>query len=633
LLVAPGSPEEAAGAEEGHREQVEVTATRTERPVGEAFSLVTRLDAEELHAAPHLALDDVLRRVPGFSLFRRSSSLASHPTTQGVSLRGIGPSGAGRSLVLLDGIPLNDPFGGWVHWNRLPSLALEAVEVTRGATSQLYGSAALGGALQLLPRRPTPGTVDFRARYGSHDTRDMDLFASDTAGGGGWLVAGRSLDTDGFFIVDEKDRGEVDAPLHAELRSVVSRYVHPRVHAGVHAYREERGNGTDLQENRSRLGMVELGARGERWTADVHAQWSRLESTFSRVLPDRSAERVTARQEFSSRGAGASFLWRSERGWLAGADLRGVEWSGERQSFAGAFVQDIRTVSDSLDVLLGLRLDAWRSHGTRRSASPRLALLYRPGERTRLRASAYRGFRAPTLNELFRPFRVGNVVTEANADLDEEELVGIEGGGEVDLSPRVTLRANAYWNSLRDPVGNVTLASSPTLVQRERQNIGRATVKGLELDVEVRRDRWRLWMAWLGADATVDETGLRLPQVPRQQASAGVERRGVWTAGLWIRYTGEQYEDDLNRLELSEYAVVDLMLRRPLSRRIELFVGAENLLDRDYPVGRVPIERLGTPRVVHGGLRLRFSGDRRMEDASPGGGRRRQAPMRSDASL
>ena len=110
-------------------------------------------------------MDETLARVPGFGLLRRNTSLIAHPTTSGVSRRGLGPSGAGRSLVLWDSIPLNDLFGNWVYWNRLPTLLLDRIEVVRGGASLLYGSSALGRTIQLFSRSPVP-LFQARARTG-----------------------------------------------------------------------------------------------------------------------------------------------------------------------------------------------------------------------------------------------------------------------------------------------------------------------------------------------------------------------------------------------------------------------------------------------------------------------------------
>src|SRR6185295_18217358 len=150
-----------------------VTASGDPQRIVDAVAEVTVLTREDLDRSPGLLLDDRLRQVPGFSLLRRSSSRTAHPTSQGVSLRGLGPSGASRTLVLFDGVPLNDPFGGWVYWDRLPSSALRSVEVARGALSQLYGSAAMGGVIQLLPRAPEAKTWEVTVQGGSRETRDV----------------------------------------------------------------------------------------------------------------------------------------------------------------------------------------------------------------------------------------------------------------------------------------------------------------------------------------------------------------------------------------------------------------------------------------------------------------------------
>ena len=135
-------------------DSVVVTATRgAERLPSAASSTV--LTSAELSNMAAGALDDALRSTPGFTLFRRSSSRVANPTTQGVTLRGVSGSGASRTLVLADGVPLNDPFGSWVYWNRIPFAAVDRVEVVRGATGDLYGAGSLGGVVQLLTLQPT----------------------------------------------------------------------------------------------------------------------------------------------------------------------------------------------------------------------------------------------------------------------------------------------------------------------------------------------------------------------------------------------------------------------------------------------------------------------------------------------
>src|SRR2546426_2573154 len=113
--------------------------------VPEAASSLRVLSAEDLAAVGAARPDDVLRQVPGFTLFRRSGSRTANPTSQGVSLRGIGASGASRALVIDDGVPLNDPFGGWGYWGRPPRMEIDSVQLLRGGASHLYGRAAVAG--------------------------------------------------------------------------------------------------------------------------------------------------------------------------------------------------------------------------------------------------------------------------------------------------------------------------------------------------------------------------------------------------------------------------------------------------------------------------------------------------------
>src|SRR3989441_8119348 len=181
-LVA-ASPAAAQAPDDATRlEPVVVTVTRMEQKAGDAPASVTVLTRDDIQHSASQTVDDLLRQVPGFSLFRRSSSLVTHPTTQGLSLRGIGPSGTSRALVLVDGVTANDPFGGWVYWGRIPMLGIEQIEVVRGGGSSAWGNYALGGVVQILTRRPTERALFFDASYGTRETMNFDLLLHDVEG-------------------------------------------------------------------------------------------------------------------------------------------------------------------------------------------------------------------------------------------------------------------------------------------------------------------------------------------------------------------------------------------------------------------------------------------------------------------
>jgi outer membrane receptor protein involved in Fe transport len=407
--------------------------------------------------------------------------------------------------------------------------------------------------------------------------------------------------------VDEDQRGVVDTPAASEDEGFVGRVERGGFHAGVNLFDERRRNGTELQTNSSRLRMFDAGYQGGSWGSKIYVQSSRLQSAFSRILPDRSAEFLTSEQDIHALGAGGSLTWKSGERLLAGSDWRYAGAEGDGQHLAGVFAEDTVAVHPRLDLLLGARLDAWQNRHTQTAFDPRAGVLFRAAAALTLRASAYGGFRAPTLNELYRPFRVGNVSTLANPDLDAERLWGAEIGADVHPTPRLLLRFNTFWNSLRDPVGNVTLSVSPDLVLRQRQNLGRATIRGLEAEVNAHfLDRWLLRAAYLRSDAVVEDTGLRLPQAPLHQGSVEVRWRGPVTVSAAARWIGDQFEDDRNTLVLEGYGVYDLALRRVISDRYQMFLSMENVLDRAYAVGRTPVETLGTPRLIHGGLGLRL---------------------------
>ena len=194
----------------GITEQMVVTATRSEQRVADVAASVSILSSDQIQNSPAVVADDVLRQVPTFSLFRRTSSLASHPTAQGVSLRGIGPSGVSRTLVLLDEVPFNDPFGGWVYWTRVPLMDTDRIEIVDGATSSLYGNYAMGGVINIVTNRAEPRTLNFRPQYGNRGTPKMDVFGSDVWGKLGATFNATKFSTDGYKIVAEEERGPID---------------------------------------------------------------------------------------------------------------------------------------------------------------------------------------------------------------------------------------------------------------------------------------------------------------------------------------------------------------------------------------------------------------------------------------
>ncbi len=597
---------------------VTVTATRTETRVADTPSSVVVLSKETLQTTAAPTLDDALRQVAGFTLFRRAGSRVANPTTQGVTLRGVGASGASRALVLDDGVPLNDPFGGWVYWGRVPRVALDRVEVLRGGASDLYGSSAMGGVVQFIRRKSSALTVD--ASAGSQDTGTVSLYA----GSANVSVAVDLLSTGGYGLVRPEDRGAVDIAADSEHASVDATLRHHRFFVRGSYYRESRRNGTPLQTNDTTIRQVAIGSDFGTLALRAYGSDQDYFQTFSAVASDRASERLTVEQTVPSRGAGGSAQWTRGLGGrhvlVVGSDLRFVEGTSAelrftpsgtfrvetpgKQRTAALYVEDIFGVTPSFSITAGLRTDWWRNEGADRRTTngqlnPRLTMLWRASDDLAVSASAYTAFRAPTLNELYRGFRVGNINTLPNPLLEAENLTGFEAGARM-RQARLTL----FWMSVSDTIANVTLGESNGTITRRRENLGRTRSIGAELDSEWSLGaNWRVSASWLFVDATVRERGLRgkrVPQVPRHQATAQLAWR---TLGAQARWSAMQFDDDRNELPLDGYVVVDLFASHPIGRGVDVTLAAENVFDRDVDVSATPVITLGQPRAFRVGLR------------------------------
>lgn len=596
----------------------------------------TVLDGDALAAFPAVTVDDRLRSVPGFSLFRRSSSRVANPTTQGVTLRGLSGSGASRTAVFTDGIPANDPFGGWIYWNRIPLAAIDRIEVSRGGSSDLHGSDAMGGAIR-IETASRGATVMGDA--GEDGTARLSLFGGRRWGAWDGRAAVERFVTDGFVIVAPEERGSIDVAAssrHTTGYVGASAPIGPRVTVDLRSgyFTEARGNGTPFQTNATVIrygsGAARGAALGGLWTARGSLASQDYDQTFSRVLPGRASEVPVSAQhvDASARDFSAEWLRPQARGaWLVGASSRLVDAdladvtlaTGARagadaeQRTHAAFVQ--ATIPFGRVTLgAGLRAESWRSRRVDGSDArdagfivPRASLAFRATDYLSLRGTYQDGHRSPTINELYRDFRVGNVLTRANATLGPEQARGWEASALVTRRWLGT-RAAFFWTTMDDAVVSVTLESGAPIV-RQRQNAGRIRARGVEIESDVRIAHG---LALTASTAFIDSTftrgsdlvGLRVPQVPRVQASAGF--RGAWTratAALEWRFIGRQFDDDRNAFVLDRSSVIDLKAGWRARPGVELFAAVENAFDEEQDVGRTPLRTIGLPRTVRAGVR------------------------------
>ena len=620
---------------------VTVAAAPGEAGTEGSSSVVT---GESIGSLPSRALDEALAATPGFSLFRRASSRTANPTAQGVSLRGLGASGASRALVTADGFPANDPFGGWVYWSRLPMVAIDRVEVARGGRSERYGADALGGVVSILTVQPArPFEARFLAQAGSRGTGRVSGFAGLQRGEWTAVFSAEAGRSGRAPIVGLEDRGPVDTPAGTDhAAGLVAVGWAPSTSfvssVRVNPFGEQRANGTPQQRNDTRAGQAAVlasgTARGWQWDVRAWGQWTRFRQSFSVIAADRASERPANRQRVESAAGGARVRWDQRVGPAAlagGFEIRHVE-ADNLEGPAPMFPASARSVGGSqrgpsffwrisfplasrVRADAGARWEWWRntpSHlpearGREASFSPRATITWAPAQPLVAHAAVYRALRAPTLNELYRGFRVGAITTRPNENLEAEWLTGAEGG--LGFTRRgLALRATGWWSRLDDPVANVTIAA----LERQRQNVGAVHARGAEIEIVARPSPVLESVTVVALTRSIFRDplrpaldGRRVPQVPGTQWSSRLRYHGgpLWGA-VEVRRVGRQFEDDRNELALRPALSVDLAAGYRVGRRVELLLTLENAGNAVIEVGRTPVPTIGLPRGLHIAVRI-----------------------------
>jgi outer membrane receptor protein involved in Fe transport len=651
-------------------QEVNVTANRSEASLSETAESVSLLPREEIAVTAATTVDDMLRQIPGFTLFRRSGSRTANPTTQGVSLRGTGASGASRALVLEDGIPLNDGFGGWVYWGHIPREAIGSVEVLRGGASSLYGSDALGGVINVVELAPRRNLFSSEFSGGNETTGEFSGIDSWQLGRWNLLSSGEVFHTEGFILIPQDQQGSVDTAINSEHETgrleVQRGFGQNDLFTNISFYNENRNNGTRVQINDTQWWQLGSGLniQGRAGSLQVRGFGSgqSYNQTFSSVAANRNSEALVDAQHVPAQQAGGSLVWTDKLGsrnsLVAGADARQVRGfsnevnfsstapnlgavtsavsAGGHQLSSGVFVQDSIQLARRVLFTAGGRYSNWNNYDARTKTvsfsstvkpsltnfaddsehafSPRAALLVSAGDHVILTASAYRSFRAPTLNELYRTFRLGNTVTQANSQLRAERLSGAESGANF-FWKRMRFHTAYFWAEISDPVATVTLSSTPKLITRQRQNLGRTLSQGVEADAEWHSSQFEIRAGYQFVNATVQSfpanrllEGLEIPQVAPHQFSFQTLYRAPhrWTLAAQGRASNRQFDDDLNQFPLDAYFQMDAYVSKRVNSRVEAFTAIENIFNSRAVVARTPNVNLGSPILVRAGIKLSF---------------------------
>ncbi|MFL6787765.1 MAG: TonB-dependent receptor plug domain-containing protein [Sphingomicrobium sp.] len=660
--------------EPGPAVEIVVTARALPDPASEHAYSIERIGGTDLRNAPRTQLDEVLKVIPGLQLFRRSDSTSGHPTSQGITLRALGGNAASRVLVVLDGVPQSDPFGGWINWPAYDTASLAEVTVIRGGGSVTYGPGALAGVVDMVSDL-TLG-VGAGIDFGGRQSAEGRVRLAENLAGGTVNMGAHAARGDGFIPITEETRGPADRRAPYRETSLRGQWLGPiankldlQLSASGFIDRRDRGlaftgNRTDGADAAIRF----VGHGNWRWSALGYGQWREFESSFASVTPGRTeATRVSLQDSVPSHAFGGAFEIRPPVGhrlelrlggngrWATGesrelfayvsGDPTRRRVAGGDALTAGAF-GEMAIEFGRLTLSGGGGLDRWRiSNGELREhviatgatlrddeyrarsgwlPTARLGATWSIGGGFTLRSAAYRGWRLPTLNELFRPFRAGADATAANPELDPEKLNGIEMGADFQKEG-FTLSFTAFANRLKGAIANVTLGQGPGVFPgvgfvaaggeyRQRQNLEAVKAEGLEASAELKRGPWLARAGLSLVDASVDGhgaasplNGLRPAQTPRFSVTGTVGwERGSRAITLALRHVGNQYEDDLNQRKLPAATTVDAFAAWPIVRDLQLVLRGENLFGERVVAGiggDGAIER-AAPRTLWLGLRF-----------------------------
>ena len=549
------------------------------------------IDKERIRQSASGRLEDVLRDVAGVQSFRRSDSRSSHATNQSITLRGLGGNASSRALLLLDGVPQGDPFGGWISFPAYATDRIGEVRVTRGGGSGYYGPGALAGTVELESASPDDASPFAGSlAYGSRDSIDARASFLIKSGNRFVTVSGAFARGDGFVPIVAGDRGPIDRRAPYRQASGAARLVQSlgssEVQLNVSGFHDDRDRGVPFTANRGKgidTSLRLVGKGKTRWSALGYAQFRNFASEFSSIDVARTTSTETLDQHsvpsrgFGFRaeiapiagpvdvrvGADGRFVrgeTRERYQFVAGSPTRRREAGGQSDTVGMFGVATLKTGVATLSA--SGRIDRWTiaqghllqetlagatltdtrfndRHGWQ--ASGRVGGEIQIARPVTLRAAAYRGWRLPTLNELHRPFRAGADATAPNPDLKPETMLGAEIGADIAVSAGWRASLTGYTARLKDAIANVTLGTGPGSFPivgfvgaggsfRQRQNLDSIRSKGLELDLAGRIGSIDARLSYALVDARVHSSGAGGPLDGKRPAQTPRQQLSV-TAG------------------------------------------------------------------------------------------------------
>jgi len=556
-------------------EEVVVVATGEAEPVGDVAAAVSVIDREEIEAAATPAVGDLLRRVPGLTVLRSGQDT-------GVTSLFTRGAASTQTLVLFDGVRLNSPFFGGYDWGLPLTAGIERIEVVRGPFSALYGGDAIGGVVQMVPRRAEADELGVSVEGGGDAWRRAEIVGSLRQGRWSAFATAATRQGDGELVNDgfSSSVGMVDVGYDLE-RGRLGLLVRRSLGRTEIPF----DGGVPTPERRTEAGELLVAAPlrlqlAPRTRLEVTPSWVERELDFSdpgdpwgyvaaTTNADTGGVTAAVRHSAGSHRVAIGGEWRRDR--VSDASSYGENLDGVRQTTRAVFAQDTVALGRGFSLLAGLRWDGTDEWGS--DLAPRLTLSWRSAATTAWVAWGD-AFRAPGLGELYYPFF-------GNSELAPERSRSLEAGAVMPFGDAgAALQVVAFRNRTRDLIQYDNSLSTFA-------NVARALQDGVELAATLpvaSTSRVDLALTWLDARDGAGDSLLRRPEWSGALTWRGTLRQGL-SAEAALTWIGAR--DDLDPVALTRVAnpgfvTASAAVRAEVAPWLALRVRGENLADRRY---------------------------------------------------
>jgi iron complex outermembrane receptor protein len=622
-------------------DEIVVTATKTVRNLTEVPSRITVIGSGIIQNSPTRLVDDLLRFTAGVNVDRASGIYSSNPS---VTLRGLSGDEQSRTLVLLNGIPINASDGGSVNWNKINQYDVERIEVFKGPGSSLYGNNAMGGVINIITKTPNkPQEVFASLSYGTYNTVRQDLAMRMRSEKGFYASLAQSYTkSDGYMSIPEENQTENDINLFYEGVDVSAKVGHDKNQwlkweLQYDIYRDVRGLGTryyiplgmhrkfdtdllrgvlkggngntkyDLNVyyqmvNYNHMNERVRGGAYERYDVDSYRKdWGAL-FNITHQLTDNNT--LTGGLEYKNGGIKGGDYYQT-------APYDTVYNAGIMQTYA-AYLQDEHAFFDNkIRLVAGVRFDNVAfSNGEYYSTapwgtppeledrswshfSPKAGLRFNFIKELSAYISYSHGFRASILDDLTRTGYMWVGPKYANPDLGPESLNNYEVGADLFLSTKFKFSTSLYYAKGNDFMYYVNSGDelSPGRPIFKRENVTGVTMSGVETEFNYSPlNNLRFTAAYAYSNSTIDKFDLRpdledkyLTYVPKHRASASLSwQNNIADIHLRGLYKSKQFSTDDNTGIIDAYSTFDLQLSRRLTSYMSAMLDIQDVFDNQH---------------------------------------------------